>query len=106
MGADGYLHLTGHNHGTTNVNGSWLEECPHYVSIKDNNNNNDDYGIKWQYVNMMKTFGEYPNEPAPVYPNGVPGDQGGVPKYFIQFVQNGNNPLHIDLMQVKWASSV
>ena len=89
MGPDGNLHLTGHNHGNDG------ECCPHYIS--DDNNN----GFKWKFVNQMSTFGEPGYEPAPVYPSGVSGDQGGVPEYFIQFVTT-SKPYHVDLMNVTW----
>lgn len=89
LGPDGYLHLTGHNHGG-NGNG-----CPHYISDDDNN------GFKWRFVNMMNGFGEPEFEPAVVYPKGVPGDQGGVPNHMIQFVTS-SEPYHIDLMNLTW----
>ena len=101
LGIDGYLHLTGHNHGSTDVNGTKIQECPHYVSINSGDDDNE-YGIKWKFVNMMKSFGQHPDEPAPVYPNGAPGDEGGIPTYFIQFVQDGKKPLYVDLMSVQW----
>ena len=90
MGPDGYLHLTGHDHGDN--------QCPHYIS--DDNNN----GFKWKLVNLMNEFGLPIYEPAPVYPYGVPGDQGGIPKYMIQFV-NSSTPYHIDLMNLTWIES-
>eukprot|EP01084_Bolivina_argentea_P201891 345023_1 len=89
MGPDGYLHLTGHDHGD--------KKCPHYVS--DDNNT----GFKWKFVNFME-FGEGNDyEPAVVYPNGIPGDIGGIPEYFIQFVTK-QTPYYIDLLNVSWVN--
>ena len=90
MGPDGYLHLTAHNHAN--------DGCPHYIS--DDNNR----GIKWKLVNMMKPYGLPQWEPAPVYPDGVPGDQGGIPEFMIQFVTS-NPPYYVDLMRLTWTEA-
>ena len=50
----------------------------------------------------MDTFGEAGDQPAPVYPDGVPDDQGGIPKYMIQFTSSAGGPLHVDLMNLTW----
>ena len=63
LGMDGHLHLTGHNRGSTDVNGAKIQECHHYVSINSGDDDNE-YGIKWKLVNMMKSFGQRPDEPG------------------------------------------
>ena len=89
-GPDGYLHLTGNNHGDGRQ--------PHYVNF----NNISTLTSPWMFVNYLHHFGDPPHEPTIVVPNhSVPGDDytHGVPSYFIQFT---GEPLHIDLMKNTW----
>ena len=47
------------------------------------------------------------HELTPVYPPdavGPPGDQGGVPAFFLQFAAVGDAPFRLDLMQVHWTN--
>ena len=91
MGVDGYLHLTGHNHGNQN--------SPHYISINNNT------GFEWELIEYIYPFGEgNVYEPTPIFENGVPGDQGGIANYMIQFTNNGDSskPFHINLMKIDW----
>ena len=90
-GPDGYLHLTGKDHGDS--------RNPHFI----NTNKKSSLTTSWNFVGYLDGFGLPPiKEPNIVSPiNSIPGDdyQDGVPSFFVDF---SGNPFHINLHKSIW----
>ena len=90
-GPDGYLHLTGRDHGDS--------RNPHFI----NTNRKSTFTTSWSFVGYLDNFGMPPiQEPNIVSPsNSVPGDdfKHGIPSFFVGF---SGNPFHIDLYKNIW----
>jgi len=90
-GPDGYLHLTGSDHGDS--------RNPHFI----NTNNKSSLTTSWKFVGYLDNFGLPPiREPNIVSPlKSIPGDdyKNGVPSFFVDF---SGTPFHINLHRNIW----